>query len=76
MRKLIVEFVLDLEQKGLISRCTDNEAVFVCNPLCLPKGPDRHRFVCTFKDLNENLLKDPYGMRTMDSVVTSLEGNS
>ena len=76
MRDLIVKFVLDLERKGLISRCTNNEAVFVCNPLCLPKGPDRHRFVCTFKDLNENLLKDPYGMRTMDSVMSSLEGNS
>ena len=48
----------------------------MCNPLCLPKGPDRYRFVCTFKDLNANLLKDPYGMRTLDAVMVSLEGNS
>ena len=76
MRKLITEIVLELEMKGLISRCTNNEAVFVCNPLFLPKGPDRYRFVCTFRDLNDNLIKDPYGMRTLDSVMASLEGNS
>ena len=76
MRQLVVDFVLDLERKGLISRCTDNEAVFVCNPLCLPKGGDRYRLVCTFKDLNDNLVKDPYGMRTLDTVMASLEGNT
>ena len=76
VRQLVIDFVVDLERKGLISRCTNNEAVFVCNPLCLPKGGDRYRFVCTFKDLNDNLVKDPYGMRTLDSVMASLEGNT
>ena len=77
MRKLVIDFdfVQDLVEKGLISRCTDTEAVFVCNPLTLPKGDDRYRFVCTFKDLNDNLIKDPYGMRTLDAVMASLEGN-
>ena len=42
----------------------------------MPKGPDRYRFVCTFRDLNKNLLRDPYGMRTMDVVIDSLEDNS
>ena len=76
MRKLVIDFVEDLVEKGLISRYTDNEAVFVCNPLTLPKGDDRYRFVCTFKDLNDNLIKDPHGMRTLDAVMASLEGNS
>ena len=76
MRKLVMDFVYDLERKGLVSRCTNGEAVFVCNPLTLPKGPERYRFVCTFKDLNKNMIKDPYGMRTLDAVMSSLEGNT
>ena len=75
-RKLIIEFVKDLEKKGMVSRCTQNEALFVCNCLTLPKGPDRYRFVCTFAHLNKYLVKDPYGMRTLDEVMASLEGNS
>ena len=75
VRNLIVRFVEDLERKGLISRCTNKEAVFVCNPLCLPKGEDRYRFVCTFQELNKNLLKDPYGMRTLvDAVMACIIG--
>ena len=58
----------------MVSRCTQNEALFVCNCLTLPKGPDRYRFVCTFSTLNKNLVKDPYGMLTLDAVMASLEG--
>ena len=77
MTSLTIDFVRDLERRGLVSRCTDNEAtLFVYNSLLLPKGDERYRFVCTFSQLNKNMLKDPYGMRTLDVVFTALEGNS
>ena len=72
--QLTIDFVRSLEKRGLISRCTDNEAVFVCNSLCIPKTADRYRFVCTFSGLNKNMLKDPYGMITTDAVMAALEG--
>ena len=59
-RKLVMDFVRDLERKGMVSRCTSSEALYVCNCLTLPKGPDRYRFVCTFSQLNKNMVKDPY----------------
>ena len=76
MREVAIEFVKDLEKKGLISRCTNQEQVFVCNSLTIPKSDERYRFVCTFSGLNKNMLKDPYGMHTLDEVLTSLEGCS
>ena len=62
MTQLVVDFVKDLEKRGLVSRCTGREAVFVCNALTIPKGDERYRLVCTFHHLNKNMLKDPYGM--------------
>ena len=76
VNQLTIEFVLELERKGLISRCTNNEAQFVCNSLCIPKSDERFRFVCTFSELNKNLIKDPYGMRTLDEVMAALEGST
>ena len=76
MREIAIKFVEDLERKGLISRCTDQEGVFVCNSLTIPKADERYRFVCTFSGLNKNMLKDPYGMQTLDEVLTALEGCS
>lgn len=72
--QLTIDFVKSLEKRGLVSRCTDNEAVFVCNSLCIPKSGERYRFVCTFSGLNRNMLKDPYGMITTDAVMAALEG--
>ena len=72
--QLTIDFVRSLLKRGLISRCTDNEAVFVCNSLCIPKTGDKYRFVCTFSGLNKNMLKDPYGMITTDAVMSALEG--
>ena len=74
MTQITIDFVRELERKHLISRCTDNEAQFVCNSLNIPKTDERYRFVCTFSDLNKNLIKDPYGMRTLDEVMAALEG--
>ena len=74
MTQITIDFVRELERKGLISRCTNNEAQFVCNSLNIPKSDERYRFVCTFSDLNKNLIKDPYGMRTLDEVMAALEG--
>ena len=65
----------DLEKRGLVSRCTAEESEFVCNSLLLPKSKDKYRFVCTFTGLNAEMLKDPYGMRTLDAVLTALEGS-
>ena len=48
----------------------------MCNSLTIPKNDERYRFVCTFSELNKNLIKDPYGMRTLDEVMSTLEGNS
>ena len=76
MNQIAIDFVRDLERRGLISRCTENEAEFVCNCLTLPKSDERYRFVCTFSDLNKNLVRDPYGMRTLDEVMAALEGNT
>ena len=76
VRQLTIDFVRDLEARGLVSRCTAEEAVFVCNSLMLPKPNNKYRFVCTFQHLNSNMLKDPYGMRTLDAVMTALEGKS
>ena len=42
----------------------------------LPKTSDKYRFVYTFSKLNHNLIKDPYGMRTLDAVLTALEGST
>ena len=75
-RQLTIDFVRDMEKRGLVSRCTAEEAEFVCNSLMLPKGMDKYRFVCTFSGLNANMLRDPYGMRTLDAVLTALEGSS
>ena len=74
MTQITIDFVKELERKHLISRCTNNEAQFVCNSLNIPKSDERFRFVCTFSDLNKNLIKDPYGMRTLDEVMAALEG--
>ena len=76
VNQLTIEFVRELERRKLISRCTGSEAQFVCNSLTIPKGDERYRFVCTFSELNKNLIKDPYGMRTLDEVMSTLEGNS
>ena len=76
VRQLTIDFVRDMEKRGLVSRCTAEEAVFVCNSLMLPKTKDKYRFVCTFSSLNANMVKDPYGMRTLDAVLTALEGSS
>ena len=76
VRQLTIDFVRDLAARGLISRCTAEEAVFVCNSLMLPKPNGKHRFVCTFSQLNANMTKDPYGMRTLDAVLTALEGST
>ena len=76
VRQLTIDFVRDLEARGLVSRCTAEEAVFVCNSLMLPKTNGKHRFVCTFSQLNANMAKDPYGMRTLDAVLTALEGST
>lgn len=64
IRQIVIEFVLDLEENGLVmyDRCTNQETVFVCNGLNIPKSNERHRFVCTFTGLNKDLMKDPYGM--------------
>ena len=37
VRQLTIDFVRDMERRGLVSRCTAEEAVFVCNSLMLPK---------------------------------------
>ena len=37
VRQLTIDFVRDLLRRGLVSRCTPQEAVFVCNSLMLPK---------------------------------------
>ena len=63
VRQLTVDFVRDLEARGLVSRCTAEEAHFVCNSLMLPKPNNKYRFVYTFQHLNANMVKDPYGMR-------------
>ena len=76
IREITIKFIKDLEEKGLISRCTRHGEVFVCNSLTIPKSDERYRFVCTFTGLNKNMLKDPYGMQTLDEVLTALEGNS
>ena len=76
VRQLTIDFVRDLQRRGLVSRCTPQEAVFVCNSLMLPKPSGKYRFVCTFTKLNANLLKDPYGMRTTDAVLTALQGST
>ena len=76
VRQLTIDFVRDLEARGLVSRCTAEEAHFVCNSLMLPKPNHKYRFVCTFQHLNANMVKDPYGMRTLDAVLTALEGKS
>lgn len=75
-RQLTIDFVRDMERRGLVSRCTEEELEFVCNSLMLPKGGDKYRFVCTFTGLNANMIRDPYGMRTLDAVLTALEGRS
>lgn len=75
-RCLTIDFVEDLEKRGLSSRCTAEEMEFVCNSLLLPKSKDKYRFVCTLTGLNANMLRDPYGMRTLDAVLTALEGSS
>ena len=74
VRQLTIDFVRDLQRRGLVSRCTAEEQEFVCNSLLLPKSKDSYRFVCTFKGLNANMLRDPYGMRTLDAVMAALEG--
>ena len=77
MREITInKFIEDLEEKGMISRCTDQECVFVCNGLTIPKSDERYRFVCTFSGLNKNMLKDPFGMQMLDEVLTALEGNT
>ena len=76
VRQLTIDFVRDLERRGLASRCTAEEAVFVCNSLMLPKPSGKYRFVCTFTQLNANMIKDPYGMRTLDAILTALEGST
>ena len=75
-RQLTIDFVRDMEKRGLVSRCTNEELEFVCNSLMLPKGNEKYRFVCTFSGLNANMVRDPYGMRTLDAVLTALEGRS
>ena len=62
MREIAITFIKDPVEKGMISRYTDQECVFVCNRLTIPKSDKRYRFVCTFSDLNKNMLKDPHGM--------------
>ena len=76
VRQLTIDFVRDMQQRGLVSRCTAEEATFVCNSLMLPKDSGKYRFVCTFTQLNANILKDPYGMRTLDAVMTAMEGST
>ena len=76
VRQLTIDFVRDMEKRGLVSRCTAEEQEFVCNSLLLPKTQDLYRFVCTFSGLNANMVKDPYGMRTLDAVLTALEGST
>lgn len=75
-RQLTIDFVRDMEKRGLVSRCTNDELEFVCNSLMLPKGQDKYRFVCTFSGLNANMVRDPYGMRALDDVLTALEGRT
>ena len=76
VRQLTIDFVRDMQSRGLVSRCTPEEATFVCNSLMLPKPSGKYRFVCTFTKLNANMVKDPYGMRTLDAVMTAMEGST
>ena len=76
VRQLTIDFVRDMQSRGLVSRCTPEEATFVCNSLMLPKPSGKYRFVCTFTQLNANMVKDPYGMRTLDAVMTAMEGST
>ena len=58
----MVDFVQDLEEKGMVNQYSDADTQFICNFLTLPKGSDRYKFVCTFKHLNKEMLKDSYDM--------------
>ena len=59
IRQLTIDFVRDMERRGLVSRCTAEEQEFVCNSLMLPKTQDLYRFVCTFSGLNANMVRTP-----------------
>ena len=43
IKQLTIDFVRDMEKRGLVSRCTAEEQQFVCNSLMLPKTQELYR---------------------------------